>query len=361
MTDREPFSILTDITHVKVWRYALPYRMALQGGHTERRGLILEMETSAGKGLGEIAPLPGFSRENLDEVERELKTWLEQVRIYRRLPRKDKARTTVMQPPIPTLPSIGFGASAALDALQHPLEDRFPVPVQVNALIGGPVERWQRQAKRRINEGFQVLKIKVGRHDYRQEAAALVKLHQKLGRGIQLRLDANRTWDLDTAIEFSKLISGTPIAYIEEPLADPGRLSDFNTATRMPLALDESMRDEAYTTGDAPLPAGTRAVILKPMLEGTWDQLRKKLVWIREKGLVAVITSTLETEIGLHALATLVARHLPDVACGLGTLRVFERGLLSRSEFGSGPEWFPTPLWSVTALDKRRLEKIYAW
>ena len=351
---------LRSISELRLYRYRLPLESR---PHFYRGGLILHLKTEEQEVLSEIAPLPGFSSESIETAEEITIAWLAQ--LHHRLEGEQvttrDARLPI--PHIPIIPSVAFGLETALLALCTPPGELFPNDVLLNALITGTPDTWVDQTDLIMEKGFTTLKIKVGRHDHKAEADQVLKLRAALPDDIKIRLDANRAWDLTTAIIFGRKLDKANIEYIEEPVSSPEELIPFHQATGIPFALDESI-DEWIGPGndqEIELPAGTRALIVKPMLRGQLMDSIRLLNIAAEKSIQGVITSTLESEIGLYHLAGLASRYCPGVACGLGTRRIFAEGLLEDGTIWERSKWPPFSAPRFEDLNSMYLEEIYAW
>lgn len=225
-----------------------PYRL------DSREGIILRQ----GDRVGEIAPLPGFSRETLTEASAELVFYLK-----------------TGSPP--TLPSVRWG----LTCLKTPL---LPVRTPLCAL-NCP------------RDGCTTLKLKLG-HLTVEDAVAHVRTF--LGK-FRLRLDCNRSWTLSQALHFASHFSPTDFEYLEEPTR---ALIEFSKITQFPVAVDESFR-EGFPYLDIPT---LKAVIIKPMLVGEIPELPVPIV----------LSSSYESSIGILHIAQ---RASPHMAHGLDTFR----------------------------------------
>ena len=245
----------------------------------KREGLILQKNG----GWGEIAPLPGFSRETLDEAREELLAIL-----------FSGAKAT--------LPSVRFGLACA--STPFSLE---PLCVPLCAL-------------HRPRPGCAALKLKLG-HLPIDDAIALVKSH--LGKYL-LRLDCNRAWSLEQALRFAQPFTPGDFDYLEEPVREFDDLLRFSSHTRFPIAVDESLRDSDYQKI-----ATLKAAIVKPTLIGEIPNLPIPIV----------LSSSYETSLGILQ----IARHAPSsLPQGLDT---FEDDLLIpplRVENGF-LAWSPSP------------------
>jgi O-succinylbenzoate synthase len=164
-----------------------PYEIPLLPSHlflAVRRGEIIQTEL----GFGEVAPLPGTSRDA----------------------------------------ALHFGLSCA----RIPFPTAFP-RIKLCGLVSTLEEAHQATAK-----GIQVLKVKVGLLTPSQARIFVTQIQRECG--VYLRIDVNRKWDLYEARQFLDGVDLTKIEYIEEPLKDPRDLSSLCPA---PLALDESLQN----------------------------------------------------------------------------------------------------------------------
>lgn len=179
------------------------YSRSFKGG--KREGVLIRLESSSGGvGWGEVAPLPGFSKETLEEALKDL------------IEGNDSS-----------YPSVQWGqASAMLDLMQ---------PIEVDSI---PVRILEKE------------KIKVG-HLTLKEAIKRVEESDCSG------VDMNQQWKLKEALSFAKHFP--KLNYFEEPLI-PGEDVE---AFPYPVALDESLRDEILPSYPA-----VKMHIIKPMLHG---------------------------------------------------------------------------------------------
>jgi o-succinylbenzoate synthase len=249
-------------------------------------------------------------------------------------------------------PAIRFGIEAAIcDVVariaQKPLcewlgqKQRDEIPV--NYLISGPVNDW-RKFKDRISAGdYRAVKIKVASGSMKEDVKTVEKLRDELGPDIAIRLDANRGWSFDEAVEVLSRMKVFDIEYIEEPLNtyNPGRLKALRKVTGIKMALDESLAE--FDDIKSALPDRISDVIIfKPAVIGGIIKTHEIFGLAKSSGHQTVITSNLETEIGiaaqLHLAAALPGELLP---CGLDTLRLFEGADASLSEVDNGKMRLP--------------------
>ncbi|MEO0034980.1 MAG: hypothetical protein RLZZ501_1003 [Pseudomonadota bacterium] len=285
-------------------RLARPWRSAA-GGAARRRGWLVRVEDEAGRvGWGDSpAPLPDPG----DDAPAGLLAALAAP-----LPGRTPQQALAGLAPSPA----AFGLEVALlDLLARqrglPLA-RLLAPdaaarVAVNAVV--PFDG----VAGAIADGFSVIKLKLGLAPWREEVAALRRL--VLPDGVRLRLDANQAWSRDEAAAVIAALAGLPIDSLEEPLRDPDPavLAGLQAAAHFSLALDESLEP-----GKLPDPVSVRRLVLKPARLGG---LRATLALAREArrgGLEVVVTTLVESAVGVAATAALAAA-LDPLAHGLAT------------------------------------------
>ena len=327
---------------VEIYSFELPLvRPLLIKGEplSTRRGVLLEFRDDAGHaGYGEISPLPGLHRESLEQVLgqlRELATNLSGTEI------PDDALTlsgafAEWLDAYDLAPTVRYGVEmAALHLLaaqrKRPLYELLGTSphriVPVNALLSGTTDEMIAAAQSRAREGYRTLKIKVGRLAPKTEVAAIRRIRRLLGNEIKLRLDANRSWELEEAVCIGRELLPLDIEYIEEPVKDPHLLSEFFRRTGVPIAMDESVAEPEFNA--AKVPQGTRAVILKPSLVGGIERSVGLIRALGTSGVVPILSCAFYSGLGLSVLAQLAAAFAPpDVAMGLDTFRWLKEDLL---------------------------------
>jgi len=185
-------------------------------------------------------------------------------------------------------------------------------------------------------QGFTTLKVKVGLRPWRDEAAALHRV--SLAPGVTLRLDANRAWSRVEAEGFLAAIADLPVESVEEPLREPeiGTLASLQSTTAIALAIDESLE----TLGLEPLLADppVRRLVLKPALLGGLRRTLNVAMAARAVGYEIVVTTYLESAVGVAAVASLAAALDPEarMAHGLATSALFASDVAERLPLASG-------------------------
>lgn len=321
-----------------LYRYRLPLRppLMLRGAPMSwRDGWIVELESDARvKGWGDIAPLPGFSRETMaqagEQVESLAAAALGHAMDAQGIWSIAYARGRRLAP------SAAFGFETAyLDALARAsglglsaiVGEHAHAKVPVNALLtdlgGGAAESVQALAK----EGFRCFKGKVGRAAVREEAARVRELCAALPVGATLRLDANRAWPLADAVWFAQQVHAPCIEYLEEPVADPEDLHEYCGEAPVRAALDETLVERGARALEAF--DGVGAAVLKPTLLGGVVRSLDLAQRAWDLGITPTLSAAFESSVGLTALAHLAAvAQAEGAAAGLDTGRWLGKDVL---------------------------------
>ncbi|QIN84014.1 o-succinylbenzoate synthase [Rubrobacter tropicus] len=306
-----------------LFRYALPFSepVALKRSTLiNRDGILVRLAAEDGSvGWGETSPLPGFSPEPLETVIGQLydfASWAP----GGKLPGDwlDHANRA---------PSVRFGLetatwnlSASLSGTDspEPMKDPSREVVSVSGLISGTSAELVEEADRMRAEGYRAVKLKVGGRGVAGNVRMVLEVAEALGDGVSLRLDANRAWGFGEAVEFGLGVSGVRIEYVEEPLAEQGRLGELAGIWGLPVALDETL------VGMGPEDLGdhgyARAVVLKPMLLGGISRCLRFAEEAEALGMKAVVSSSYESGVGTGALVALAAA-IGGEPVGLDTYR----------------------------------------
>lgn len=207
-----------------------------------------------------------------------------------------------------------------------PLRERVPVNVTVPA-----VSPQRAHAIVTASGGCRTAKVKVAEPGQTpaDDEARLEAVRDALGPGGAIRIDANTAWDVETA---ATLLAGYDRAaggleYAEQPVAGVDDLAALRRRTHVPIAADESIR-----RSDDPMAVVRKAaadvVVLKVQPLGG---VRACLELAERLGLPAVVSSALESSVGLAAGVALAAA-LPELpyACGLATAQLFTDDLVAQ-------------------------------
>ena len=326
------------ISGFDLYRYdlALSEPVTLKDATLHRRqGALIRLTADDGsEGWGEAAPLPNFSPESLEDTTEQLRAIASTSSGRETSANFSKPDATPFIELTSVTPSGRFGLEVALlnllsahhgKTLPELLGDDPAKAVQTSGLISGSVEKALAEASALVGEGYRVVKLKVGRRSVSEDAQIVRRVGEILGRVVALRLDANRAWGFDEALEFARMISGTRVEYIEEPLAAPARLAELARGWGLPVALDESL--VGMKPEDLGLHAYARAVVLKPTLLGGVSRVLDLAEAAKTLGMVPVLSSSYEAGVGIGALVALAAV-VGEEPAGLDTYRALAKDVL---------------------------------
>lgn len=294
-----------------------------------RDGFFVHLQQDEQEGWGEISPLPGFSLESLDEAQSALLTWV-------------KAWREGANPALPDAPSAAFGISCALAELDGSLPEEANYRA-APLCTGDPDELFALLA---AMPGEKVAKIKVGLYEAVRDGMVANLLLEAIP-DLHLRLDANRAWTPLKALQFAKYVNPayrSRIAFLEEPCKTRDDSRAFARETGIAIAWDESLREDDFEFVAEP---GVSAVVIKPTLTGSLAKVREQVSAAHALGLKAVISSSIESSLGLTQLARIAAWLTPDTVPGLDTLNLMQAQLLR--------EW---PASTLPCLDAEALEPL---
>ncbi|MGX1696571.1 o-succinylbenzoate synthase [Microbacterium keratanolyticum] len=214
--------------------------------------------------------------------------------------------------------------AAAIDFAYAPqpgaLRDRVPVNATVPAVaadhVAAVIARFDgtRTAKVKVAERGQTLA---------DDIARVRAVRETMGPEGRIRIDANGGWNVDEAEHAIRELAAFDLEYAEQPCASVEELAEVRTRVKymgVPIAADESVRKAADPLAVARAGAADLLVVKAQPLGG----LRRALDIIAAAGLPVVVSSALDTAVGLSQGAALAAA-LPELEfdCGLGTASLF--------------------------------------
>ena len=182
--------------------------------------------------------------------------------------------------------------------------------------------------------GCATAKVKVAERGQRLEddVARVAEVRDAMGPSARVRVDANGGWSADDALRALSRLAPYGIEYAEQPCATVEELRDLRIALvrggiDVPIAADESIRRAEDPLRVRDLEAADIIVVKVAPLGG----VRSALQVVQECGLPAVVSSALDTSVGISAGAALAAA-LPvlEHACGLGTVALLEGDVSTR-------------------------------
>ncbi len=231
-------------------------------------------------------------------------------------------------------PFWGYDAAECvpwLRAAREAADDGWPAPrrtsIPVNAIV--PAVGPERAAQAvRSSHGCRTVKVKVAEpgQGEGEDLARVEAVHDTLGPGGRVRVDANGGWDVDTAVRMIRLLSRFDLEYVEQPCRTVPELAAVRRRVDVPIAADESIRNADDPMRVVLAGAADVAVLKVAPLGG----VGRALEVAQACGLPVVVSSALDTSVGLSAGLALAAA-LPELpyACGLASLALLEGDVTS--------------------------------
>jgi o-succinylbenzoate synthase len=314
-----------------------------RGTYKTRTVWFLMLEDNGKTGVGECAPLPGLSSETPDQVEQLLHEICTDPEIFIRKPELTWE-----------VSSVRFALETAVQDLRN--EGRqilFPffftegkAGIPINGLIWmGEPEFMHRQIREKINAGFRCIKLKIGSLDFDKELKMLESIREKYDAAeIPLRVDANGAFHPDEALEKLHRLAPLQIHSIEQPIAAGQweKMAAVCKKSPVPVALDEELigihsRQEKEQLLETIRP---QLLVLKPSLHGGFSGCSEWIELAEKHSAGWWVTSYLESNIGLNAIAQWTFHKNAKGWQGLGTGSLFTDNIPSPLEIRGEKLWF---------------------
>lgn len=316
-----------------------------RGIYTTRRIWLLYASDGARTGVGECAPLPQLSCDDIPDYEAVLRNFCRQVEASGAIPYDELA----------PYPSMLFGIETALAALSHPDGVVFDTPfsrgeegIPINGLVWmGTHDEMMERMEEKLELGFRCVKLKIGAIDFAKELDLIQHIRYHFSpEQVEIRVDANGGFSPDVALERLCQLAAYRIHSIEQPIMAHQweAMAHLCRLSPLPIALDEELigvntLDEKIRLLDTIKP---RYIILKPSLHGGIAGTLQWIALARERGIGSWITSALESNIGLNAIAQLAAHaYGPAITMpqGLGTGMLFSDNIPMPLEIKNDSLW----------------------
>ncbi len=295
-------------------------------------------------GIGEVSLIPGLSLEDPEETE---------IRLDHICKLISKGEMDPNQP-LPSQPGIQFALETAIQDLDQG-GNRILYPseftsgkegIPINGLIWmGDRDFMIKQVREKMEQGFRVLKLKVGALETWEELEVLSWIRSEYGTGdLEIRLDANGAWMPEEAPLKMDQFSVFGIHSIEQPLAagQPEAMAALCADPAIPVALDEELIGITGSTEKKQLLETIQPdyIILKPGLLGGFSATEEWIQLAGEMNMGWWVTSALESSIGLNAIAQWTFRQKITMTQGLGTGMIYSNNLKSPLQMEGDKLWY---------------------
>lgn len=345
----------------------IPYRLIFKKPSGTSRGVLTAKETWFVKiwnektpemfGLGECALFRGLGCDDRPDYE----TVLQSLSPY--LPERAELHQRLQE-----FPSILFGIETALWDLENGgRRIIFPSAfsegkdsIRINGLIWmGNKEEMRAQIIEKLENGFTCIKLKIGAIDFDAEVDLLRAIRKEFNaERIELRVDANGAFSPQQALQKLSILSRLDIHSIEQPIkaGQWEEMASLCERTPLPIALDEELIGvnnpvRKKTLLDTIQP---QYIILKPSLHGGFAGSQEWIDLANERKINWWITSALESNIGLNAIAQWCYTLHNPLPQGLGTGQLFTNNILSPLTLkGEKLYYSPEKDWGYELLERR--------
>ena len=301
-----------------------------RGVYTTRKSWFVHLSDGECEGVGECAPLPDLSCDAIPNYGEVLQGFCDDVC------RTGQIDYEALRP----YPSMLFGLETAMLDLRRQergvLFDtaftRGEVGIKINGLVWmGSYEEMLQRMEEKLEKGFDCVKLKIGAIDFDQELDLIKRIRQRFSfHDVELRLDANGAFPYEEALYKLELLSQYAIHSIEQPIRQGqwAYMAELCRESPLPIALDE----ELIGVNDPEMKAHMlsiikpRYIVLKPSLHGGMQGCREWIAAANELGIGSWITSALESNVGLNAIAQFASDVYGDdirMPQGLGTGQLF--------------------------------------
>jgi O-succinylbenzoate synthase len=239
-------------------------------------------------------------------------------------------------------PSIAFGLETALlDLAAKGSKQLFPssftegkTGIPINGLVWmGDRDFMEKQIKEKIAAGYRCIKLKIGANDFETEMDILASIRKQFSQSdIEIRLDANGAFSQKDALEKLNKLAVFNIHSIEQPIRQHQyeAMAEICSKSPIPVVLDEELIGVKPKDKEALLQKLKPAyIILKPSLIGGLNQLEEWISLAEKHHIGWWVTSALEGNIGLNAIAQWTATLGSSLPQGLGTGQLYHNNIPS--------------------------------
>jgi len=298
-----------------------------RGTLTQKETYFIIINSEIKQGIGECGLFRGLSIDDRPDYENKLNWVCNHIDLG-----LEELLTQLIE-----FPSIQIGLEMAFKSLEsHDPFELFPSKfiggedsISINGLIWMGSESFMKeQIAKKIEAGFSCIKMKIGAIDFQQEINLLKSIRNQFSsKDIELRVDANGAFHPTNALEKLKILSDLDLHSIEQPIKQ-GQIDAMATLckkTPLPIALDEELIGVFSVTKKQELlqTINPQYIILKPSLVGGFSGSDEWINLAEKQNIGWWITSALESNVGLNAIAQYTYTKQSIMPQGLGTGSLF--------------------------------------
>ena len=326
-----------------------------RGVMTEKETWFLFIEKDGKKGVGECGILRGLSYDDRLDYSDKLQWVCNHIHLGK----------SVLWEQLKEWPSIQFGVEQAFISLES--EDPmllFPSAftkgkesIPINGLVWmGTPEFMKEQIDEKLQEGFQCIKLKIGAIDFEEELRLIgyIREHFPVEK-VEIRVDVNGGFDKSNALDKINQLSELKLHSIEQPIKKKqyDSMADLCKNTSLPIALDEELIGVINYNNKENLLQKIRPqyIILKPSLVGGFKGAEEWIEIADKLNIGWWITSALESNVGLNAIAQWTFTLNNSIPQGLGTGTLYTNNIESPLVVKNGHLWYDDHLnWRIESL-----------
>ncbi|MFT5964180.1 MAG: O-succinylbenzoate synthase [Flavobacterium sp.] len=315
-----------------------------RGVMTEKETWFIVLEKDDKMGIGECGILRGLSVDDRPDYEAKLQWTCDNIHLG-----KDQLWKALIE-----FPSIQFGVEIAFQSLaaESPFL-LFPSEfteglksMQINGLVWMGEETFMKeQIEEKLKQGFHCIKLKIGAIDFNKELQLLSYIREHFGPDqIEIRVDANGAFGLNEALGKTTQLSEYKLHSIEQPIQknNTDRMAELCKASPLPIALDEELigvfkLDEKEQLLQKIKP---QYIILKPSFIGGFRGTQEWISLAEKHQIKWWVTSALESNVGLNAIAQWTYLQHNLMPQGLGTGALFTNNFDCPLEVSEGQLWY---------------------
>ncbi len=307
-----------------------------RGVLTSKKSYFVALEKEGKSFVGEAGPLKGLSPEFKEDLFEEFQQVIE-AQLALPFPQHVAALEQQLKEHPISQPSFRMAYEMAVLAYLHGEEmvyfdnayTRGEKTIPINGLIWmGSPDFMRKQIEEKLEEGYRCLKLKIGAIDFEQELAILASIRERFTAAeMTLRVDANGAFNLEEAPEKLARLAAYDLHSIEQPIR-AGQWEAMHQLCRnspIDIALDEELIGVTEKSQKIALLEAIRPpyIILKPSLLGGFFETREWIQLAEERQIGWWITSALESNYGLKAIAQFTANYPVTLPQGLGTGKLY--------------------------------------
>lgn len=315
-----------------------------RGIYTTRKIWYIELtdiKRPGKKGIGECAPLPHLSCDDIPDYEEVLSGFC------RQFEQSGIIDYESMRP----YPSMLFGLETAQKNLSRvPMWDtpftRGEEGITVNGLIWmGTYKQMRARLEEKIRKHYHCIKLKIGAIDFEKEIDLIQRIRKDFPpEQVELRVDANGAFSIETALYKLQHLSNYHLHSIEQPIraGQWEKMAELCRKTPFPIALDEELIGINTLSKKKNLldTIHPQYIILKPSLHGGLSGAEEWIRLAEERGIGWWVTSALESNVGLTAIAEWCSSLHVKRPQGLGTGLLFTDNAPSRLHLEGDQLWY---------------------